>query len=189
MDSTETLETLETLETPQAPPETPEPQPFPDDDEKKLSWLEKQLKLWGLTTQIGHDGFMLAKIAQQHQEVMKLAKAGRTGKIGKPDVGKDDEVEINIGNESKEYHQHYHYENKPVTEKPSAPAVAVEAVKAVVSKSPHWLKTAGLAAALVGLPALGASVPWMLGAYKASQTIVNQAPAFDPTQWQLEIVE
>lgn len=86
--------------------ETPEAPDVPEEDSGR-SWLENLIRQWALI-KVGHDAMMLDKIQKQNGEVLALARATRTGTLGKPDPSQgDDAMGVQVGNEHKEYHYHY----------------------------------------------------------------------------------
>lgn len=91
------------------------------------SWIQKITKDWA-GVRLAHEAMMLDKINKQNQRVFALADQTMTGKFeptAAPPASGDD-VGINVGNESKEYHYHYQMaggageQQRPITASPLA---------------------------------------------------------------------
>lgn len=103
---------------------TPPPavDPLADEPREPLpSWIQKITKDWaGL--RLTHEAMMLDKINKQNQRVLSLADMTRTGKFDAPlPPQSSDDMGINVGNESKEYHYHYQMAGSGGPQSPSSP--------------------------------------------------------------------
>ena len=95
-------------------------------------WREKYIKDW-LGVKLGRRAWMLQKHQEQHQSVQQIAEMARKGDFSGPtqesggENGEgDDDVAVNVGNET-----HYHYQNEKTTAGGAAGAIGKAAVIAV----------------------------------------------------------
>lgn len=133
------------------PPELPLP---PDWNQTPEEWNEEFKRNW-MNTRLGHEGFMLEKIARQQAIVeanARFAATGDSSQLAKeitPTEIEGDGMGVSIGN--KEYHVHY---EMPASNTNTTTST-VEATPQVGSSTTNTLGKLAAAGALLGAGGLG----------------------------------
>lgn len=111
------------------------------------SWREKLMRLW-MQSRLAHEGMMLDKIQKQNEMVRELAVKSANGTIGRDHkMPSGDDMGVRIGDE---VHNHFWPPTHGKGTKPTEPTQPTAPTPQQPSSTNDWLKSALLAAGLLG---------------------------------------